>query len=121
MRPISVPPKLGWTYVRAMSAAASIDASADGGAAGGLLTTDGLNPKMLTSAPVVRYSELGARCHVQRHFLSDGALAQFCPCLIRPHTVQPLVDMVRQCYRTFVISSTYHPTSSGFDPRQSSH
>ena len=50
VRPISVPPRLGWTYIRAMSVAASIDASADGGGAAELLTTDGSNPNILTSS-----------------------------------------------------------------------
>ena len=54
----------------------------------------------------MRYSELGAWCHVQRHFLSDGAVAQFCPHLTCHHSVQSLVDVVHQCHGRLVISST---------------
>ena len=39
-------------------------------------------------------------------FLSDGAVAQFCPHLIRHHSVQSLVNVVHQCHGRLVISST---------------
>ena len=42
---------------------------------------------------------------MQRHFLSDGTVAQFSPHLIRPHAFQRLVDVVQQYVRTAVIPS----------------
>ena len=45
----------------------------------------------------------GDMCNI--FFLSDGAVAQFCPYLIRPHVFQRLVDMVQQYYSTVVTPS----------------
>ena len=50
----------------------------------------------------------GVMCNVI--CLSDGTVTQFCPYLIRLHTFQPLVDMVHQYYRTFVIPNLYPRT-----------
>ena len=118
MRPISVPPSLGFSSVLVISAAVVIaadiiDPSTDGPADAtdfGLLTTDGSNPNIIASAlrrgtvnsvPGVMYNVI---------FWSDGAVAQFCLQLIRHHSVQSLVDVFHQCHGRLVISSTYFRT-----------